>query len=480
MISFFICLALLIGGYFVYGKVVENTFAPDDRETPAVRINDGVDYVVMPQWKLFLVQLLNIAGLGPIFGALTGALWGPVVFLWITFGTIFAGAVHDYFSGMLSERNEGASISEITGIYLGGVMKNVMRVFSVVLLVMVGTVFAVGPAGLIQLLFKNAGITNFLSNKLFWLVVILVYYFIATFISIDKIIGKIYPVFGICLIIMAIGVAFGVLTNSEYVIPEIWSNFTNMHPKGTPIWSFMFITVACGAISGFHATQSPLMARCMKSEKQGRSVFYGAMVTEGVIALIWAAAGCSIYEGATLLEMGAGGPTTVYDICSKTMGSVGMILAMLGVIACPITSGDTAFRSARLVLADWFHIDQKAFSKRLMLCIPVLGVGAVLGIGNALGKIDYNVIWRYFSWTNQTLAMIVLWAASMFLFKEKKNYWITAVPATFMSAVSMTYFISAPECLHLSTAIAYPVGLVLAALFLGIFIYATKKQPKQA
>ena len=480
MISFFICLALLIGGYFIYGKVVENTFAPDDRETPAVRINDGVDYVVMPQWKLFLVQLLNIAGLGPIFGALTGALWGPVVFLWITFGTIFAGAVHDYFSGMLSERNEGASISEITGIYLGGVMKNVMRVFSVVLLVMVGTVFAVGPAGLIQLLFKNAGITNFLSNKLFWLVVILVYYFIATFISIDKIIGKIYPVFGICLIIMAIGVAFGVLTNSEYVIPEIWSNFTNMHPKGTPIWSFMFITVACGAISGFHATQSPLMARCMKSEKQGRSVFYGAMVTEGVIALIWAAAGCSIYEGATLLEMGAGGPTTVYDICSKTMGSVGMILAMLGVIACPITSGDTAFRSARLVLADWFHIDQKAFSKRLMLCIPVLGVGAVLGIGNALGKIDYNVIWRYFSWTNQTLAMIVLWAASMFLFKEKKNYWITAVPATFMSAVSMTYFISAPECLSLSTAIAYPVGLVLAALFLGIFIYATKKQPKKA
>ena len=480
MISFFICLALLIGGYFIYGKVVENTFAPDDRETPAVRINDGVDYVVMPQWKLFLVQLLNIAGLGPIFGALTGALWGPVVFLWITFGTIFAGAVHDYFSGMLSERNEGASISEITGIYLGGVMKNVMRVFSVVLLVMVGTVFAVGPAGLIQLLFKNAGITNFLSNKLFWLVVILVYYFIATFISIDKIIGKIYPVFGICLIIMAIGVAFGVLTNSEYVIPEIWSNFTNMHPKGTPIWSFMFITVACGAISGFHATQSPLMARCMKSEKQGRSVFYGAMVTEGVIALIWAAAGCSIYEGATLLEMGAGGPTTVYDICSKTMGSVGMILAMLGVIACPITSGDTAFRSARLVLADWFHIDQKSFTKRLMLCIPVLGVGAVLGIGNALGKIDYNVIWRYFSWTNQTLAMIVLWAASMFLFKEKKNYWITAVPATFMSAVSMTYFISAPECLSLSTAIAYPVGLVLAALFLGIFIYATKKQPKKA
>ena len=479
MISFIVCLLLLIGGYFVYGKIVANTFGPDDRETPAIRLNDGVDYVVLPQWKLFLVQLLNIAGLGPIFGALSGALWGPVVFLWITFGTIFAGGVHDYFSGMLSERNDGASISEITGIYLGNGMKNVMRVFSVVLLVMVGTVFAVGPAGLIQLLFSNAGVTNVLSNKMFWLIVILVYYFIATFISIDKIIGKIYPIFGICLIIMAIGVGFGVLTNSNYVIPEIWSNFTNMHPSGTPIWSFMFITVACGAISGFHATQSPLMARCMKSERQGHTVFYGAMISEGVIALVWAAAGCAVYDGATLLEMGGGCPATVYDICSKTMGPIGLVLAMLGVIACPITSGDTAFRSARLVLADWFKIDQKAWANRLKLCIPVLGVGAVLGIGNALGKIDYTIIWRYFSWTNQTLAMIVLWAASMFLYLEKKNYWITVVPATFMSAVSITYFMLGKECLGafgITTAVAYPVGIIAAILFLGLFIRATKKK----
>lgn len=476
MISFLLCLAILIIGYFTYGKVVDKTFGPDDRETPAVRINDGIDYVVMPQWKLFLVQLLNIAGLGPIFGALTGALWGPVVFLWITFGTIFAGGVHDYFSGMLSERNEGASVSEICGIYLGPIMKNVMRVFAVVLLIMVGTVFAVGPAGLIQLLFTNAGVTNFLSSKLFWLVLILIYYFIATFLSIDKIIGKVYPIFGICLIVMAIGVGFGVIVDPDYVIPEIWNNFHNVHPSGTPIWAFMFITVACGAISGFHATQSPLMARCLKSERQGHTVFYGAMVAEGIIALIWAAAGCSIYEGAKLLEMGGGCPATVYDICSKTMGSVGLVLAMLGVIACPITSGDTAFRSARLTLADWMKIDQKSYANRLKLCVPVLGIGAVLGIGNALGKIDYNIIWRYFSWTNQTLAMIVLWAASMFLYREKKNYWITAVPATFMSAVSMTYFFSAPECLHLSTAIAYPVGIVLAALFLGIFMYSTRKQ----
>ena len=249
MISFLICLALLIGGYFLYGKVVENTFGPDDRETPAVKINDGVDYVVLPQWKLFMIQLLNIAGLGPIFGALQGALWGPIVFLWITFGTIFAGGVHDYFSGMMSERNNGASISEISGIYLGGFMKNVMRVFSVVLLIMVGTVFAVGPAGLIVTLFKNGGSNGIVTTTLFWLIIVLVYYFIATFLSIDKIIGKIYPVFGICLIVMAAGVIIGIFVKPEYTIPELWDNFRSMHPSGTPVWSFMFITVACGAIA---------------------------------------------------------------------------------------------------------------------------------------------------------------------------------------------------------------------------------------
>ena len=495
MISFLLCLAILVGGYFVYGKIVDNTFGPDDRETPAVRINDGVDYVVMPQWKLFLVQLLNIAGLGPIFGAMQGALWGPVVFLWITFGTIFAGGVHDYFSGMMSERNDGASIAEVTGRYLGPVMQNIMRVFSVVLLIMVGTVFAVGPAGLIVTLCKNGGLSGMVTTTLFWLIIILVYYFIATFISIDAIIGKIYPVFGICLIIMAVGVIFGIFTNPAYTIPEIWANFSNMHPSNTPIWSFMFITVACGAISGFHSTQSPLMARCMKSEKQGHFVFYGAMVSEGIIALIWAAAGCALYtitdgKMVGLAEaLAAGQSAAIYDVCLKTMGKVGVALAMIGVVICPITSGDTAFRSARLTLADWLKIDQDSYANRLKLCIPVLGVGAFLGIGNALGFINYTVIWRYFSWTNQTLAMIVLWAASMYLFKEKKNYWITAVPATFMSAVSATYFVLAPECLGgllnhktaegaivYNTAVAYPVGILFAIAMLALFIYATKKQ----
>ena len=494
MISFLLCLALLIVGYFVYGKIVDNTFGPDDRETPAVRINDGVDYVVMPQWKLFLVQLLNIAGLGPIFGALQGALWGPVVFLWITFGTIFAGGVHDYFSGMMSERNEGASIAEVTGKYLGPVMQNIMRVFSVVLLIMVGTVFAVGPAGLIVTLCKNGGMSGMLTTTLFWLIIILVYYFIATFISIDAIIGKIYPLFGICLIIMAVGVIFGIFTNPAYTIPEIWANFSNMHPSNTPIWSFMFITVACGAISGFHSTQSPLMARCMKSEKQGHFVFYGAMVSEGIIALIWAAAGCALYTVTDGKMVGlaeilkAGQSAAIYDVCLQTMGKVGVALAMIGVVICPITSGDTAFRSARLTLADWLKIDQDSYVNRLKLCIPVLGVGAFLGVGNALGFINYTVIWRYFSWTNQTLAMIVLWAASMYLFKEKKNFWITAVPATFMSAVSCTYFVLAPECLGkmintyadgklvaYNTAVAYPIGIVFAIAMLALFLFATKK-----
>ncbi len=486
MLSFLICLALLVASYFTYGRMVDNTFAPDDRETPAVAINDGVDYVVLPAWKLFLVQLLNIAGLGPIFGAMQGALWGPIVFLWITFGTIFAGAVHDYFSGMLSERNNGASISEVIGIYLGPVMKTIMRVFAVVLLIMVGTVFAVGPAGLIVKLLTEKGVSGPFAQTTVWLGIILLYYFIATFISIDKIIGKIYPVFGICLIVMAIGVAIGIPVNG-YAIPEIFTHFGSMHPQGTPVWSFMFITVACGAISGFHSTQSPLMARCLKSERQGHFVFYGAMVAEGCIALIWAAAGCSLYaitggQNTGLAEILADGQSAaIYDVCIKTMGPVGVILAMLGVVACPITSGDTAFRSARLTLSDWFKIDQESYANRLKLCIPVLGIGAFLGFGNTLGLLSYTVIWRYFSWTNQTLAMIVLWAGAMYLAKEGKNYLICAVPAVFMSAVSVTYFFMAPECLGMipalknNTMAAYPAGIIAAVLFLAIFLRSAKK-----
>ena len=492
MVTFFVCLVLLIVGFFTYSKLVEKIFRIDDRPTPAVAHPDGVDYVPMKTWRIFLVQLLNIAGLGPIYGALSGACWGPVVYLWIVFGTILGGGVHDFLSGMMSERNDGKSISEVVGLYMGKVITFIMRVFSVVLLVMVGVNFSVGPAGLL------AKLTPDMLGTMFWLVVIMVYYLIATFLPIDKIIGKLYPVFGICLIIMAVGVIFGIFTNPAYTIPEIWEHFGSMHPSGTPIWSFMFITVACGAISGFHSTQSPLMARCMKSEKQGHFVFYGAMVCEGIIALIWAAAGCSLYEITGGLNTGLaaalaeGQSAAIYDVCSKTMGGVGIALAMIGVVVCPITSGDTAFRSARLTLADWFKIDQDSYANRLKLCVPVLGVGAFLGIGNALGFINYTVIWRYFSWTNQTLAMIVLWAASMYLFQEKKNYWITAVPATFMSAVSSTYFVLAPECLGgllnsktaegatiYNTAVAYPFGVIFAIAMLAIFLHATKKNTQK-
>ena len=464
MISFIACLVILIGGFFLYGKVIERVFGPDDRETPATRINDGVDYVPMKPWKIFLIQLLNIAGLGPIYGALSGAMWGPVVFLWITFGTIFAGAVHDFMTGMISMRHDGASVSEITGIYLGNGMKQVMRAFSVILLVMVGTVFAVGPAGLLAMLTPEA-----LTAKI-WLVIVLAYYFLATLLPIDKIIGKIYPFFGICLIIMAVGVGGGILLG-DYTIPEI--TLQNLHPSNTPIWPVMFITVACGAISGFHATQSPMMARCITNEKQGHMVFYGAMVAEGVIALVWASAGVAFYESTGGLQeamAAAGQGGVVYEICQTLLGPVGAVLAMIGVIACPISSGDTAFRSARLTLADWFHIPQKDNKHRLMLTVPLLLIGAFIS------QLDYTIVWRYFSWSNQTLAMIALWAASMYLYKNGKFYWATVIPATFMSAVSITYFFYAKECLNLGTTIAYPVGLICAAAFLILFLYKTHRK----
>ena len=484
MISFLLCLALLIIGYFVYGKIVDNTFGPDDRETPAVRINDGVDYVVMPQWKLFLVQLLNIAGLGPIFGAMQGALWGPVVFLWITFGTIFAGGVHDYFSGMMSERNDGASIAEVTGRYLGPVMQNIMRVFSVVLLIMVGTVFAVGPAGLIVTLCKNSGLSGVLTTTLFWLVIILVYYFIATFISIDAIIGKIYPVFGICLIIMAVGVIIGIFTNPAYTIPELWSNFHSMHPSGTPIWSFMFITVACGAISGFHSTQSPLMARCMKSEKQGHFVFYGAMVCEGVIALIWAAAGCSLYEVTGGLNTGLaealamGQSKAIYDVCSKTMGGVGIALAMIGVVVCPITSGDTALRGLRLQIAESFHIDQSSKAKRLGLSAIIFALVAVILVFAKSSPDGFNLLWRYFAWSNQTLSLFAFLGISVWMFENSKAkwVWIPLIPAAWYTFVTVTYIANAQIGFHIPWTPAYIIGVCAAVAYVAIIVWYGKKR----
>ena len=475
MISFLSCVVFLIIGYVLYGTFVMKTFGPDDRTTPAVAINDGVDYVPMPTWKVFLIELLNIAGTGPIFGALGGALFGPVAYLWIIFGNIFAGAVHDYMCGMLSMRNRGASISEITGKYLGKGMLQVMRVFSVILLVMCGVVFTTGPAGLLAMLTPEK------FNATFWLWVVMIYYLVATFVPIDKVIGKVYPLFGICLIVMAIGVSGSMLFSGNYVMPEIWNNFTNLHPNKLPIWSFMFISIACGAISGFHATQSPMMARCCKSEKEGQKVFYGAMVAEGIIALVWCAAGVTCYENTqALLAAGGGTSSVVYAICQSTMGKVGGALALIGVVVCPISSGDTAYRSARLTLADWFKVDQSNWKKRLFMTVPLLAVGA------AICHMDYSMVWRYFSWSNQTLAMIALWAAAVYLARQHKNFWICAVPAAFMSAVSLTYFTAAGECLgilwnalSIPMAVYYPiavgVGIAAACLFMFIFLKKTAK-----
>ena len=446
--------------FFVYGKFAEKVFGPDDRRTPAIAMEDGADYVPMGTARIFLIQLLNIAGLGPIFGALAGAAWGPSVFLWITLGTILGGGVHDYMIGMMSMRHKGASVSELTGMYLGNGMKQVMRVFSVVLLVLVGVSFSTGPANLLAML------TPEVLDMNFWLIVVLVYYFFATFVPIDKLIGKIYPIFGICLIVMALGVGGMILFSGNYTIPEI--TLQNLHPNGTPIWPVMFISVACGAISGFHATQSPLMARCMRSEKSGRNVFYGAMVAEGIIALIWAAAGAAFYNGTggLLAALGQGQASVVYEICFTLLGPVGAVIAMIGVIACPISSADTAYRSARLTLADWFNYDQKPIKNRLVLTVPLLGVGAFLT------QIDVQIIWRYFSWSNQTLAMIALWAASVYLLKRGRAYLVTALPATFMSAVSCTYILMAEEGMRLSTSVAYPIGILFAAGCLGMFTYS--------
>lgn len=475
MITFMICVAVLVLGYLFYGKYVTKVFGPDDRLTPAYAMRDDVDYVPMSTWKVFLIQLLNIAGTGPIFGALGGALFGPVAYLWIVFGCIFAGAVHDYFCGMLSMRHGGASISELTGTYLGKGMLQVMRVFSVILLVMCGVVFTTGPAGLLAMLTPES------LDTTFWMWAVMIYYMVATFVPIDKVIGKIYPVFGVCLIVMALGVSGSMLFSGKFVMPELWNNFYNQHASGTPIWSFMFIAIACGAISGFHATQSPMMARCCKTEKEGRVVFYGAMIAEGIIALVWCAAGCTVYESSqALLEAGGGVSSVVYAVCQSTMGKIGGILALIGVVACPISSGDTAYRSARLTIADWFKIDQGDWKKRLLLTVPLLAVGT------AICHVDYSVVWRYFSWSNQTLAMIALWAAAVYMAKNKKNYWICVVPATFMSAVSMTYFMAAGECMGLiwkplgvPMSIYYPiavvVGIAFAAAMFALYYKKTEK-----
>lgn len=466
MITFFSGLALLLLGYLVYSKVVEKIFGiSESRKTPAITMEDGVDYVPMKGWKIFLIQFLNIAGLGPIFGAISGALWGPMAYLWIVFGSIFAGGVHDFFSGMLSERLNGASASEIVGTYLGNFIKQVMRIFTVVLLILVGTVFVTGPADLLgNLTGWNVGIISLF---------ILFYYFLSTILPIDKLIGRVYPIFGVALMIMAVGIALSLIFQG-YELPEM--SLQNMHPNSLNAFPMLFITISCGAISGFHATQSPLMARTITSEKQGRKIFYGAMIAEGVIAMIWAAAAMSFYGDYQALGnvLNTGGPALVVNEISNTlMGKIGGILAVLGVIAAPITSGDTAFRSARLTVADSFKWSQKKTVSRLSLAIPLLTLGFILT------KIDFSIIWRYFSWSNQTLAMIVLWASASFLAMNKKFHWIATGPAVFMSAVTVAYIFQAPEGFQLNPLLSNVIGIIAALIFFSIFSFKIRKYKKE-
>lgn len=473
MISFVIALAALIIGYLVYGRFVARVVGVDpSRPTPVKTMADGVDYVELPAWKIFLIQFLNIAGLGPIFGAIMGVMYGPAAFLWIVFGTIFAGAVHDFTSGMLSLREGGASLPEIVGQELGQKVKGVLRVFALLLMILVGAVFVYNPADLLAMLTPDH------LDRLFWIVVIFAYYMAATLLPIDKLIGKLYPLFGVALLFMALGIMVMLFVHSS-TVPEIWDQFYNHKPdpEANPIFPMMFVSIACGAISGFHATQSPMMARCLKSEKYARPVFYGAMVTEGIVALIWAAAAVAFTGGYGELQdfLGSGSPALLVDRLSRTwLGAFGGILAILGVIAAPITSGDTALRSARLIAADFLSIKQKKIAKRMLVSVPIFVICFIIML------LPYDALWRYFAWCNQVLSVFTLWAVTVWLARQHKLYMITLIPALFMTCVTVTYIFFAPEGFSalsehflgvpIDYTVAVGIGGGVAAVFLGLFM----------
>ncbi len=471
MITFFVCLSLLIAAYFLYGRFLDRVCRIDPKaEVPSKRLYDGVDYMPMPRWRVFLIQLLNIAGIGPIFGAVLGACFGPVAFLWITFGGIFLGAMHDYLSGVIILRNDGRSLPEIVGRYLGGGVRQFMRWFTLLLLILVGVVFLRSPASILS---EMTGWSNYI-----WLGIIVVYYFVATLMPIDKIIGRIYPLFGAALIIMALSLA-GVILFGGYEVPELTS-ITNAqsNPASMPVMPMLFITIACGAISGFHATQSPLMARCAGNERECRSIFYGAMISESIIALIWAAVAMAFFHGAdglgaSLAEHGNDAGWAVMTITRTTLGVVGGILAVLGVVAAPITSGDTAFRSARLIVADMLHIEQHSISRRMAVCVPLFAVG--IGIT----FVDFDVIWRYFAWSNQTLAVIVLWTIVAWLRAEGRSVWIALLPALFMTYVCSSFVFVSSQFIGMGAQpMAYVYGGAATAVITAVMIRISRVSAK--
>ena len=503
MISFIIALLALVAGYFFYGKLVEKVFGPDDRPTPAVSKADGVDYIVLPGWKIFMIQFLNIAGTGPIFGAIMGAWYGPMAYLWIVLGCIFAGAVHDYLCGMLSMRHGGAGLPELVGAYLGQPTKRVMLVFSVLLLMMVGVVFVYSPAIILH---------GIWGSKLFWIVVIFAYYIIATMLPVDKVIGKIYPLFAFSLIFMALALLVGLLIKQP-AIPELWGNLSlanlNENPDwlgrekfvgNNPVFPCLFITIACGAISGFHATQSPLMARCVKTERWGRRIFYGAMITEGLVALIWATVSMYFFynggwrevvseetvqafiaqaDGGKTLMQYFDAPTVVKEVCNGWLGISGGILALLGVVAAPITSGDTAFRSARLIVADFMKMEQHSIRRRLYICIPMFAAAVLLMLWQMNNPNGFNIIWQYFGWANQTLAVFTLWTITVYLVQQKKPFWMTLIPALFMTVVCSTFLLISRQAFGLSPAISYTGSVVVLVVAIVCFFSWLRKNNTQ-
>ena len=471
MISFILCLLTLVVGYFTYGKFIEKTFGPDNRPTPVQQHADGVDYIRMPRWKIFMIQFLNIAGLGPIFGAILGAKFGASCFLWIVLGSIFAGAMHDYLAAMISLRHNGESLPEIVGHYLGATTKQVMRTFSVVLLVLVGAVFVSSPAALLHNLLPEA-----LSLQ-WWGIIIFVYYLLAAVLPIDKIIGRIYPLFAGALLFMAAGLLIALLVHHP-VLPEFWDGLGNAHPQAEslPIFPILFVSVACGAISGFHATQSPMMCRCMQHEKMGRPIFYGAMIVEGIVALIWAAVATYFFHyegGANGLPTDAYGvaePVIVQHMAVKWLGIVGGALAVLGVIAAPITTGDTALRSARLIVADMLHINQEKLGKRLAVSAVLFAATMGIILYSQSDKEGFGVIWRYFSWANQTLSVFTLWMITVYLVRHRKCFYISLLPALCMSWGSTTFICIAKECIGMPPTISHLVGILSVVISLLWFV----------
>lgn len=459
MITFVLSLFALVIGYFIYGRIVERIFSPDDRPTPAVSMADGVDYVVLPGWKIFMIQFLNIAGTGPIFGAIMGAKFGPSAYLWIVFGCIFAGAVHDYLSGMLSMRHGGAGLPELVGAYLGKRTKKVMLIFSVFLLLMVGAVFVYSPAIILGKLCSDS-----ITWVYIWCIIIFIYYFLATMLPIDKIIGRIYPLFAVAMLFMAIALMV-VLFIKWPSLPELSDGLKNMNPSAGSIFPCLFITIACGAISGFHATQSPLMARCIKSERQGRPLFYGAMITEGIVALIWATVSMYFFYGGAAQELGVTpnqqAPEVVTTVSQGWLGLFGGALAILGVVAAPITSGDTALRSARLIIAEFLHLEQHSIRKRIYICIPVFAVTLGLLWYNIADENGFNIIWNYFGWANQTLAVFTLWAITVYLARKNKFYWITLFPAMFMTAVCTAFLLISDNAFGLPTMVGNIAAIII-------------------